>query len=87
MGYTEVALLRNDGQFSQRVAACYSTEPGGTDDPESWAAIHAWDLASQPGFGDAYASALAGGVEHPGADPSVITDAQILAAVQSLTAA
>jgi hypothetical protein len=43
-------------------------------------------MAAQPGFGDAYASALAADppVERPGNDPGVITDGMILGAVQSL---
>jgi hypothetical protein len=83
MGYTEIAVLHSDPEFLQRVAACYSTQTG-TDDPDTWATRHAWDMAAQPGFGDAYASAVAGGIEHPGANPSVISDAQILSAVQSI---
>lgn len=83
MAYFDIALLTQDADFAQRVAACYATEGGGID-PASWAAQHAWDIAAQPGFGDAYASALAGGVERPGKDPAVISDAQILSAVQPL---
>ena len=86
MAYYDVALLQQDGQFQQRVSACYVTEPNTSGDPGNWAAIHAWDMASQPGFGDAYASALAAEVPNPGADPSVISDPQILTAVQSILA-
>jgi hypothetical protein len=46
--------------------------------------INARRLAIQPGWREAWESALASGVENPGADPAVITDGQILAAVQSL---
>lgn len=84
MAYWDVASLTQDGDFHQRVAACYSTEAPGQGDPGSWASEHAWQIAASPGFGDAYASAVAGGVERPGKDPSVISDAQILAAVQPL---
>lgn len=86
MAYYDVALLRLDTQFLQRVAACYATEtPLGTgDDPDVWANVHGWDVAAQPGFGDAYASALAAGVVNPGSDPSVISDAQLLSAVQAI---
>jgi hypothetical protein len=86
MAYYDVALLHSDADFLLRVAACYTTEPDTTEDPDSWAALHAWDIASAPGFGDAYASALASGVEQPGADQSVISDNQILGAVQYLLA-
>lgn len=84
MAYYDVALLGADAAFLARVAACYAGEPDTDADPASWAATHSWALASTPGFGDAYASALASGVENPGADASVISDAQILSAVQPL---
>jgi hypothetical protein len=87
MAYYDVATLTQDAQFQMRVTACYSTEPGTTDDPATWAALHAWDIAGAPGFGDAYASAIAGGVPEPGRDPAVISDAQILSAVQAITGA
>jgi hypothetical protein len=41
-------------------------------------------MAAQPGFGDAYAYALANGNPAPGKDDTVITDEQILSAVQSI---
>jgi hypothetical protein len=86
MAFYDVALLHSDADFLVRVAACYAVEPDTHEDPDSWAVQHAWDLASAPGFGDAYASALAGSVDKPGADQSVISDNQILAAVQYLLA-
>jgi hypothetical protein len=90
MAYSDVAALAADRDFSLRTQACYATEPG-TDpsgsNPSDWQADHAWSMAAQPGFGDAYASAVAGGVARPGNDPAVISDAQILGAVQSLLAA
>lgn len=86
MGFYEVSLLRGDTAFLDRVAACYASETplGEGVDPSLWATQHSWDVASAPGFGDAYASAIAGDIENPGADPSVITDNQILAAVQAI---
>lgn len=87
MAYSDIALLAQDYDFQLRVAACYTTEtlgdPGSGSAP-GWAADHGWDMAAQPGFGDAYASALASGVERPGNDPSVITDPQILGGVQAI---
>lgn len=84
MAYFDISRLRQDTEFLDRAAACYSVETplGEGEDPTVWATVHAWDLASAPGFGDKYGSALAGGVEHPGADPSVIADSEILSAVQ-----
>lgn len=89
MGFFEVSLLRSDTDFLNRVAACYASETplGEGVDPGLWSTEHSWDMASAPGFGDAYASAIAGGVERPGSDASVITDGQILSGVQAIMAA
>lgn len=91
MAYADIAALQQDPDFATRTMACYATEIGSvTDviDPASWQVINSWAMAAKPGFGDAYASAL---VSHPddpeyrpGNDPAVITDGQILSAVQSL---
>lgn len=86
MGYSDVAALAADNDFALRTTAAYASETLGDDstDPPSWQAAHSWDMAAQPGFGDAYASALAGGVPRPGNDPSVISDPMILGAVQAI---
>lgn len=87
MAYTDIAALQQDSDFAFRVMACYAVETlaeEGAADPGSWQAMHSWDMAAQPGFGDAYASAIVGEVPNPGKDPGVITDGQILGAVQSL---
>lgn len=81
--YADIAALANDLEFRMRVTACAASE--GESQPELWAQTYRWQMAAQPGFGEAYASALASGVERPGNDPAVITDPQILAAVQSLS--
>lgn len=94
MAYYDVALLADDPDFSRRSAAAYSTElaaadilPVGNDDPMAWASTYSWALASAPGFADAYAYALANSNPAPGRDPTVITDGQILAAVQHILGA
>lgn len=77
MAYLDVSNLAADAAFLARVSACYATETltvFDLVDPASWAAGHAWELAAQPGFGDAYAG---GGHE-------AITDSQILSAVQTI---
>jgi len=90
MAYFDVATLSRDTDFLSRIAACYATEtPLGDPEaipPDQWSTEHGWDVAAAPGFGDAYASAIASGVENPGRDPAVISDAQILAAVQAIMA-
>lgn len=87
MSYNDVATLAVDPDFRVRVAASYATEPGVTMHPLSWTDSYQWTIASAPGFGAAYASAIAGDVPNPGKDESVISDAMILGAVQALLAA
>lgn len=86
MAYFDQAQLSRDGDFAQRIAAAaqLEIEDLGDQHPMDWAAEHQWQVAAAPGFADAYASAVAGGVPNPGRDPSVISDAQILAAMQAL---
>ena len=86
MAYSDVASLAADTDFALRTTAAYATETlaDDTTDPPQWQAEHRWDMAAQPGFGDAYASAVLNGVPRPGNDPSVISDAQILGAVQAI---
>lgn len=80
--YSDIALLAQDTDFTQRVAACCQQEhlspPG--EHPTATAARLQWGVAAQPGLADAYAYALATGVERPGWDATVITDPQLLAA-------
>jgi len=88
MAYSDVAALATDQDFAVRTAAAYATETLNrddlTDEPGQWQSQHAWDMAAQPGFGDAYASAVAGGIGRPGNEPSVISDGQILSAIQAM---
>ena len=84
MSYQAQATLSYDGEFINRVAACAAEEIPKTHKPQVWAADHIWWIAAAPGFSESYGYALETGVEHPGADPAVITDAQILGAVQAL---
>lgn len=89
MGYYEIATLKDDRDFFIRTAAAVATETlggNGEPNPDTWASQHAWEMAAQPGFGDAYAYALANGNPAPGKDTAVITDGQILSAVQVIMA-
>lgn len=84
MGYYEQSLLSQDADFYNRVAACAAVELElGDVQPTVWAGDHLWELAAAPGFADAYSSAIAANVPNPGRDPAVISDAQILSAVQA----
>ena len=85
MAYFDLASLAQDWDFTQRIAAVATDEIDLVDEhPLTWAQANQWTIASAPGFSDAYASAVAGEVPNPGRDPSVITDGQLLAAVQAL---
>lgn len=87
MSYWDIALMNNDSDLRARVTACSAQEvPEGTG-PESWAAEHMLVICASPGWSDAWASALAAGNATPGRDPAVITDGQILSAVQATLAA
>jgi hypothetical protein len=85
VSYMDQAALSRDGDFAQRIAACGVNEvEAAKANAMQWAAENQWLISSSPGFADKYASAVAGGVPRPGADPSVISDADILSAVQTL---
>ena len=83
--YLTVATIAADQTMRQRVAACAAQE--GETAPENWAYTNAYLWAASPGWDDAWESAVAAGNPAPGADPAVITDPQILAAVQQLRTA
>ena len=87
MAYSTVSLLAQDYDFINRVASCAAVEVPKSYQPLQWASEHIWWVAASPGFDEAYQYALDTDVERPGWDPAVITDGQILAAVQGLVAA
>lgn len=88
MAYFDQSLLSTDPDFIARISACAAeqeTQAGadlGGSAPPVWAAEHQWQIGAAPGFADAYAYALETGVDRPGKDPAVISDADLLAAVQ-----
>lgn len=88
MAYYDQSLLSRDEDFVDRLsaAAAVETDPSDGLPPDQWARNSVWWIAAAPGFADAYASAIAGGVPDPGRDPSVISDAMIHAAVQAYIA-
>lgn len=88
MSYLTQAHLSQDPIVRQRVAACVAREGIVTPHPVQWAEAHAWEIAAEPGFDDAYAYAIAGGKTpaEAGADEGVITDAMLLSAVQAIRA-
>lgn len=91
MAYLDVANMTRDTSLVLRLSAAAAQEQVNgallePDDPEAWAQEHRWELAAAPGWGDAWASAVAAGNEDPGADPGVITDGMILSEVQAVIA-
>lgn len=88
MSYSSLAALASDGAFRDRVAACAAEQQtqAGADlgglHPTAWADQNLWQIAASPGFADAYQYAIDSGVQDPGGSAEVVTDAQILAAVQ-----
>jgi hypothetical protein len=83
MAYWDVALIAADTDISQRVTAAAALE-GNVQDPYTVWSENVWYFASQPGWGDAWASAIAAGITQPGRNPTVISDGQILSAIQAL---
>lgn len=84
MSYGTIAEIHADYDLYRRVVACVATEKVDAPKYEAWVEAHRWDIAAQPGWAGAWESAVAADVTKPGADPGVITDQMILAAVQSL---
>lgn len=82
MSYSTLAQLATDTDFLNRVTACAATQ--GIRQADKWAEDNRWALAAQPGFDNAYAYAVATDHVEPGKDVAVISDADILSAVQAL---
>ena len=75
-----------DPDLTARVASCAAQEVPGAN-PYGWAAEHMMLLAAEPGWAEAWDSAVAGGNEAPGRDGAVVTDGMILSAVQAMASA
>lgn len=85
MSYNTQAQLSRDSELIIRCAACAATQD--IDKPEQWAWDHQWKLSAQPGWDAAYSYAIDTGVQHPGSQAGVISDAMILSGVQAIIAA
>lgn len=86
MSYASIRDLATDGSLMGRITAAAASE--GIDNPESWVAQRMWKFAAQPTWGDKwqYAKDTATPNVNPdsGARTDVISDGDILAAVQAL---
>jgi hypothetical protein len=83
MSYTTIHQNANDEAFLARLQAAAAQE--GQENPEYAAGVLLrWKVASATDVAEAYEFAVNSGNENPGGDPTVITDAMILAKVQAI---
>lgn len=85
MAYSTIAAIAQDSALALRIAAAAAQELKTRPYP-AWVSEYQWDLASAPGWAEAWESAVASGIQDPGSNPGVITDGMILAAVQPMGA-
>jgi hypothetical protein len=85
MTYSDIADITESGSLRRRLSAAAAQE-GKSKPVEVWVSTFIWEIASAPGWADAWASAVAGHIPDPGDDEGVITDGMILAVVQPLPA-
>jgi hypothetical protein len=84
MAYADIASMAVNAQLQARITACAATE--GEPQPAVWLGDNIWTVVASPGWGDAWASGLAGGIppESIGLNEGVISDGMILSAVQAV---
>lgn len=82
MTYLQMADMTRSASLRDRLTACAAQQHA--RDPEQWVRDNIWSLVTQPGWADAWASAVASAIEDPGANEAVITDQMILSAVQPM---
>lgn len=89
MSYATQSLLAQDQDFTARCYSCASVEiPVASEtNPLAYVQENIWRLAASPGFDEKYDSAIASGIARPGWESTVITDADILSAMQALLSA
>lgn len=78
MSYLSISQAATDPRLRDRITACAVQEGGSPGDLGDLQ----WKCACEPGWGEAWESALAAGNPDPGGDPAVIGDGMILTAVQ-----
>lgn len=83
MSYTTIHQCANDEAFQARLMAAAAQE--GHDNPEyAMSVLLRWPVSSAQDIEDAYEFAVNSDNPNPGGDPTVITDQQILSAVQPI---
>lgn len=90
--YLAISQIATDQFMNDRVRACAAQQQ--VPDPATWTLANQYTWAASPSWGEKWEYALAAHPDdgdpdtpayEPGADPAVITDADILATVQALT--
>jgi hypothetical protein len=82
-----VAAAGPDTTWRLRLRLCAAKQLAAAGDarqPDWWVSTHLELLATQPGWVEAWTSAVTGGQAEPGVRDDVITDSMILSAVQSM---
>ena len=82
--YGDALQVLRDEEERSRIEPDDCTATEGILDADSWWYTHRWLLAASPGWAEAWAYARSSGKESIGLDEAVITDGDILAAVQTL---
>lgn len=83
MSYTTIHQCANDQEFQARLTAAAAQE--GEENPDYVMGVKLrWPVASATDIADAYEFAVNSDNPSPGGDPTVITDAMILAKVQAI---
>lgn len=84
--YSSIAHITATPPFQDRLTACAAQQ--GVEDPATWVWNHRWVLASMPGWGGKVDYWQDANPEEPAdgwaTDEAVISDADILAAVQPM---
>lgn len=86
MSYNAIVAPAADPHLKARVAACFAQETDGPEQPPALAELHMWRIVANSPIADAYSYAVAANVPNPGKDEAVVTDANILAAVEAIVA-
>lgn len=83
MSLLSISAAAQSASLRDRIAACVAQQTA-QKHPINIIATEGlqWRCAAEPGWGEAWDSAVAAGNADPGADPAVIPDSWILAAVQ-----
>lgn len=82
MSYESIAQAAVSVSLRSRIAGCVAQEDSSGAHPLIVTDQIQWRCCAEPGWGEAWESALAADNDDPGSDPGVIPDAWILTAVQ-----